>query len=261
MEPSSDFKWPDDPPGDWWEATGAALGLKPEHVRFAAVMWQLGPDSKANSLAARQSGVEGGPSQAFRVARSIGVRKLLAKAKEIEIGRRPPITEQEIDASVEDLIRSPDSRAKQVGIELYHKRQDRSARSRSDGLPSDPAEIVRELLAVMGIEGTVSAAEMWFTATNDLPSCPHFSLIGPILCRRYPDLWRRYREPLASRAEFFKSDREQGFLDRFDACGALPQPSAAEFAAAVGKAAVRRGNGAAPPEPTDQAEASANAAA
>ena len=117
----------------------------------------------------------------------------------------------------------------------------------------------------MGIEGVVSTCELWFTATNDLLGCPHFEVIAPVVYHRYPDLWRRYRAPIAGRVEFFKSDHEQGFLDRFDACGALPEPSPEEFAAAIGKAAVvkSRINGAAAaplPEQIEQTETAENAA-
>ena len=163
MEPASDFQWPDDPPQDWWEATGAALGMKPELVRFAAALLQLGgPEAKKNSVAMRLAGVAGGRTQAFRAARSVGVRRLLDEAEKVMLGKRPPITEAEIDRKVEDLIRSPDAGTVAKGIELRHRREDRTRaeRSRDDGT-SDPIESVRQLLVAGGIYSSPLVSEMW----------------------------------------------------------------------------------------------------
>jgi hypothetical protein len=255
MEPRSDFRWPADPAEDWWLLEGTELGLRLEYIKFAASKFGLGgQDSRKNTLACELAGIQATPSQAFRIARSVSVQKLLDRAKKIQAGKVPPLTDREIAQRIDLMVRSPDHRAAAVGIELLAKRE-AVARSRSDGLPSDPAELLHELLAVMGIEGVLSAAELWFTTTQDLLTCPNFELLAPIICRQFPDCWQRYRKPLLTRAEFFKSPREQGFLDRFDSAGAAPEPTDEQFRAAVGsKAAVHRGNGAAAPEQTDQVE-------
>jgi hypothetical protein len=142
--------------------------------------------------------------------------------------------------------------------------------SAGDELPSEPREVISLILADMGVEGVVSAAELWFTATNDLLGCPHFELIAPVIHGRFPDLWQRYRAPIAGRVEFFKgSEQEQHFLAAFDAAGLAPVPTDEQFRSAIGKAAkgiggsdtLLRVNGAAPPEQVDQVEASADAAA
>ena len=120
-----------------------------------------------------------------------------------------------------------------------------------DAGSSDPAGIIRQILADWGTEGTLSASELWFFASGgDLLTCPGFDLIAPIIFRKFPDCWQRYRAPLLKRVEHFKgSEREQAFLDRFDAAGAAPEPSETAFRALVmDKAAVHRGNGAAAPE-------------
>jgi hypothetical protein len=252
MEPASDFQWPDDPPQDWWEATGAALGMKPELVRFAAALLQLGgPEARKNSVAARLAGVAGGRTQAFRAARSVGVRRLLDEAEKVTLGKRPPITEAEIDRKVEDLIRSPDAGTVAKGIELRHRREDRERADRRsrDGEPADIAEITRQLLEISGREGAISACELWHTIATNLMDCPYFRLLAPIISHNHPGLWQRYRSPMAGRVEFFKgSEHEQRILAEFDAAGAAPEPTDEQFRAAIGKLAVHRGNGAAAPE-------------
>jgi hypothetical protein len=264
MEPSDDFKWPDDPEEAWWVTQGTAYGLKMEHVKFAAARFALGGDgSRKNSLAAQLAGLDNlTPSQSFRIARGVGVAKLLAEATRIRAGKQPRVSEADIDRRIDDMIKSPDHRAAGVGIELRAKRDERSARLRDDGA-TDAAGIVRQILADMGSEGVLSASEMWFYASGgNLLTCPGFELIAPVICRRFPDCWQRYRAPLLTRFEYFKNDYEQAFLDRFDAAGAAPEPTEPEFRA-VGrdsKAAkgvdstdtLPRGNGASPP--SDQVE-------
>jgi hypothetical protein len=120
------FQWPTDPPQDWFEAKGAALGLAPETVRFAAALHSLGgADAKKNSQAARLAGLDWDRVQAFRQARSVSVRKLLDEAKRLKAGNLPPLTEADIDREIDDLIRQPDALTKARGIELREKRKDR----------------------------------------------------------------------------------------------------------------------------------------
>jgi hypothetical protein len=55
---ANQFNWPTDPPQDWWEAKGAALGLDDSQVRFSAALFQLGgADSKKNTQASRLAGL------------------------------------------------------------------------------------------------------------------------------------------------------------------------------------------------------------
>jgi hypothetical protein len=256
MEPSDDFKWPDDPSADWWMVQGTVYGLKPEYIKFAAAKFQLGGHgSRQNSLAASLADIEATPSAAFRIARSVGVQKLLDEAKKIQAGKAPRVTDAEIDQRIDLMIKSPDHRAAGVGIELRAKRDERSVRLRDEG-SSDPAGIMRQILAEMGSEGVVSAAELWFYASGgNLLTCPGFELIAPVIFRRFPDCWQRYRAPFLTRLEYFKNDYERAFLDRFDAAGAAPEPSESAFRALVmDKGAVHRGKGAAGPEQTDQVE-------
>jgi hypothetical protein len=126
MDDTNAFQWPTDPPQDWFEAKGAALGLTPETIRFAAALHSLGgADSKKNTQAARIAGVAWDRVQAFRAARSVGVRALLDEAKRLKAGKLPPLTEEDIDREIDDLIRQPDALTKARGIELREKRKDR----------------------------------------------------------------------------------------------------------------------------------------
>jgi hypothetical protein len=243
MEPGSDFRWPADPAEDWWLLTGTELGLRIEHIRFCAAKFGLGgADSKKNSLACELAGIQATHSQAFRIARSVKVAKLLAEAKKIQAGKVPPLTDREISQRIDLMVRSPDHRAAAVGIELRHKR-DAIARARDDE-PADIGEITRQLLEISGREGAISACELWHTVATNLMDCPYFRLLAPIISHNHPGLWQRYRSPMAGRVEFFKgSEHEQRILAEFDAAGAQPEPTDAEFRAAIGKPAVHRGNG------------------
>ena len=95
MEPSDElldsFRWPTDPTADWWMLTGTELGLSLEYIKFAAAKSQLGGhDSRQNSMAAEMAGLSNlTPSQAFRIARSVGVQKLLDRAQKIAAGKAP----------------------------------------------------------------------------------------------------------------------------------------------------------------------------
>src|SRR5262249_35149355 len=120
---ANQFNWPTDPPQDWFEAKGAALGLAPETIRFAAALHSLGgADSKKNTQAARIAGLNWDRGVAFRCARSVGVRKLLDEAKRLKAGNLPPLSEADIDREIDDLIRQPDALTKARGIELREKR-------------------------------------------------------------------------------------------------------------------------------------------
>jgi len=122
----TDFQWPDAPwpSRDWWELTGAELGLSDELVKFAAALARLGgADSRNNSLAARLAGMSIGRTVAFRHARSVGVRKLLGKAEQIHSGKFRPLSEEEIERRLAEMIRSANDVAAAKAIELRDKRK------------------------------------------------------------------------------------------------------------------------------------------
>jgi hypothetical protein len=106
---ADEFQWPDDPPEDWWLVTGAGLNLAPETIRFAAALSRLGgAEAKKNTVASRLAGLSISRTQAFRLARSVGVSRLLMEAEKIRVGSRPAVTEAEIDRRIDDMILSPE---------------------------------------------------------------------------------------------------------------------------------------------------------
>src|SRR5262249_18987994 len=76
-----------------------------------------------NSLAARLAGMNIGRTVAFRHARSVGVRKLLGKAEQIHSGKHKPLTEEEIERRLAEMIRSANDVAAAKAIELRDKRK------------------------------------------------------------------------------------------------------------------------------------------
>src|SRR5262249_36578270 len=75
------------------------------------------------SLAARLAGMSIGRTVAFRHARSVGVRKLLGKAEQIHSGKHRPLTEEEIERRLAEMIRSANDVAAAKAIELRDKRK------------------------------------------------------------------------------------------------------------------------------------------
>jgi hypothetical protein len=121
-ETETNFVWPTDPPEDWWRVKGASIGLDDDEIRFSAALFSLGgADSKKNSRAAQLAGLSWDRVQAFRKARSVSVRKLVNDAK--KRGKLPPLTDEDIDQEVDDLIRCPDALTKARGIEIREKRK------------------------------------------------------------------------------------------------------------------------------------------
>jgi hypothetical protein len=121
------FKWPDCPPyppPSWWELRGTELGLDSDQTRFAAALVTLGgPDSRSNSMAASLAGMSLSRTEAFRLARSVKVRKLINEAEETKKGERKPLTDDEIDARIDKMIASPNDLAAAKGIELRERRK------------------------------------------------------------------------------------------------------------------------------------------
>jgi hypothetical protein len=145
----SNFRFPDCPPyppPSWFELRGAELGLEPDQIRFAAALLMCGgPDSRNNTAASRLAGMALSRTEAFRLARSVKVRKLITEAEETKKGERKPLTEAEIDQRIEKMILSPNDLAAAKGIEIRDRRsatrEDRELAERQN----DPLEILAEI--------------------------------------------------------------------------------------------------------------------
>lgn len=139
------FRWPDCPPyppPSWWELRGTELGLDADQIRFAAALVTLGgPDSRSNSMAAQLAGMDLSRTAAFRLARSVKIRKLIDEAEETKKGERKPLTEAEIDQRIDKMIASPNDLAAAKGIELRDRRKAARKELSSDDLLRDRPDL------------------------------------------------------------------------------------------------------------------------
>jgi hypothetical protein len=210
---TAEFTWPSDPPADWWESEGAVRGLAPEQVRFAAALFLLGgPESRKNSVAAKLAGLNIGRTQAFRCARSVGVRKLLDEPNSAKAGKREPISEDEIDQIIERLIRSPDAAQAARGIELRERRKQAAAAAAQSEALREPQEIAREILTACPRSmapgfylGLILPGMRWHA--------PWIREFAPYLAAHYPAEWRACRASLAG--EFNQMSGECDRLERY----------------------------------------------
>jgi hypothetical protein len=142
------FKWPECPPwpaSDWFLVAGAELGLTVDQIRFAAALLNLGgPDSRNNSMAARLAGMELSRTEAYRMARSVKVRRLVDAADAIKTGKHKPISEEEINQRIDKMIRSQNDQWAARGIELHERRMERRRQEQASG-GTDIRQELREL--------------------------------------------------------------------------------------------------------------------
>jgi hypothetical protein len=190
---TDEFQWPDSPPRDWWEAEGASLRMSPENIRFAAAKHQLGGlDGKKNTVAMKLAGIEGGRTRAYRTARLTGVVTLLKRAAEIRTGKRPRVTEAEIDEKIDELIRSRDPQSISRGLELRLKRQ---AAASAVASPTTAEEVFCFLL---GGSDNLNWPPLWGGEYALLRVVAAWALLGPMyvkefgphIVRAFPDVAR-----------------------------------------------------------------------
>jgi hypothetical protein len=210
----SSFQWPSSPPypvPDWFKVTGAELGLEPDQIRFAAALINCGgADSRNNSVAARAAGLELSRTSAFRLARSVKVRKLINAAEEVKAGRRKPLTEDQIDERVDRMCMSPNDRDAAVGIKL---RDDRTAsRLRVEAQQEvSLEETLARLIASVPIQGAGAFLAMatFHEGAGNLINFPFLTLCAPVVATNFPADWARWREAASS--------QWHAFLDRMAA--------------------------------------------
>jgi hypothetical protein len=232
MDNTDNFRWPDCPPyphADWWKITGAELGLDEAKVRFAAAMITLGGvGNKNNSAAARLAGMEISRTDAFRLARSVKVRKLVDAAEEIKTGKRRPLSEDEIDARIDKMCMSPIDRDAAIGIKLRDDR--RSARLQAENREESLAESLAGLIAAVP-ESAVGAflAASSVNSAGTIMGFPFLRECGPVLAKTYPAEWAAWR------AKATAAGREHQWCGEFlDQMAAGPLLEGDDLAAAVG---------------------------
>jgi hypothetical protein len=205
---SSNFRWPDCPPYphvDWFKITGAELGLDEFKIRFAAAIITLGgAGNRNNSAAARLAGMELNRTEAFRLARSVKVRKLVDAAEEIKTGKRRPLSEDEIDARIDKMCMSPIDRDAAIGIKLRDDRKSARLRAETDE-PSLPEQFAL-LIATLPMSGLGAALAMgtYFNKVGDIFNFPFLELCAPIVHQNFPTEWQRFRNSVdrADMAEY-----------------------------------------------------------
>jgi hypothetical protein len=197
MDNADNFRWPDCPPYphvDWFKVTGAELGLDESKIRFAAAMITLGgADNRNNSAAARLAGMDLNRTEAFRLARSVKIRKLVDAAEEIKSGKRRPLTEDEIDARIDKMCMSPIDRDAAIGIKLRDDRKATRLQAESD----EPTlqEAFATAIAALPMSGLGAAFAMgtYFDKVGDIFNFPFLELCAPIVHQNFPTEWARFR--------------------------------------------------------------------
>jgi hypothetical protein len=217
MDDTNDsFRWPDSPPyppQSWFEMRGAELELEPAQIRFAvALLLCGGPDSRNNTIAARTAGLDLDRTQAFRLARSVKVRKLINEAEQTRKGERRPLTEDEIDGRIDRMIASPHDLAAAKGIELRDKRKtQREERERAvehEHLPH--GELHRRLIcAIPARLGPALGLGHYFEDHGNLTSFPWIKQVAPFVAQTFPTEWNRWRDK--------HDESEKAILDTFAA--------------------------------------------
>lgn len=260
------FSW--DPLGEpWWRAAAEACDHKPteEQLRFAVGRH----DGLTAADAAKRAGYVGDGQRirqaGSRAAQSTSVQELMAYVfaeTGVGDGDEGVVTGNEARRILSRIARKGDNNARIKSLEALAKlsKDELAARSKDEG-PSDPVETTRQLFACTGLFGAVMVSEMWFNSVGDVARAPHFELFAPVVARRFPELWSKYREPILKRAECFRGDEhERRYLEIFDAAGAGPELTDEQFRAALGTVVPPRVNGAAVvPEQIEQMGAAENA--
>jgi len=198
MDTTNDtFRWPDSPPyptSDWFQLTGAELGLEPDQIKFAAALITLGgPDSKNNTVAARTAGMDLNRVQAFRLARSVKIRKLIDNAEQIKQGKRKPLSEEEIDARVDKMCMSPNDRDAATGIKLRDDRK--AARLRADEQEESLEQQLASVITSVPESGCGAflAMSTFRSKTGNLINYPFLAETLPIVARYFPGEWQLWR--------------------------------------------------------------------
>jgi hypothetical protein len=214
---ADNFRWPDCPPyphSDWFRLSGAELGLDPGQIKFAAALITLGGiDCKQNSKAAVLAGLEMSRTDAFRLARSVKIRKLVTAAEDIKTGKREPLTEAQIDERVDRMCMSPNDRDAAVGIKL---RDDRTAsRLRVEAQQEISLdESLARLVACIPIQGAGACLAMatFHESRGNILNFPFLALCAPVVANNFPADWARWREAEGSQWREFLDKMAAGPL-------------------------------------------------
>jgi hypothetical protein len=134
---------------------------------------------------------------AFRLARSVKVRKLLNEVEETKTGKRKPLTEEQIDERIDKMCMSPNDQAAATGIKLREERKARrEERERAESFePLPPGELERKLIcAIPARHGAGMALGHWFNAHGEIAKFPFLKEVAPLVARAWASEWTRWRD-------------------------------------------------------------------
>jgi hypothetical protein len=213
---ADEFQWPE-PGRDEWEVEGVELGMDPDVVKFCAAVQQMGglaavSDGRfSNTAAARMAGLDWDRGKAFKTLQGKNVRTLLRWAAEYkDMGRPPPLTEEEIEDKLAKMIRSGDFMAVSRALDLREKRLARAREERLEAaLDAAPEPIVtlddifahccstEAILLLYGEMmlrgGTVPGNKIGIGVDCHSPA---MRLMVPKFKQQLPELWPKYRADL-----------------------------------------------------------------
>jgi hypothetical protein len=152
-----------------------------------------GADNRNNTAAARLAGMDLNRTEAFRLARSVKIRKLVDAAEEIKSGKRRPLSEDEIDARIDKMCMSPIDRDATIGIKLRDDRRHARLQAEVDE-PTLPEQFAL-LIAALPVSGLGAAFAMgtYFDKVGDIFNFPFLELCAPIVHQNFPTEWARFR--------------------------------------------------------------------
>jgi hypothetical protein len=209
---------------------GEAAGCTELQLRFGMSRFR----GASQTAAAREAGYEGSGDSLRRAGyaayRSTGVQAFLELAA-VAMPDSVAISAREIDAKIAKLIRSTDSNVSLKAMALHADREAAQKEAAAAGETDEYRNAVDECFKQEGIYAAPAVARGW---KDFVLAAPYFELYASFLKRRFPELWEKYRESIARRAECFKhSAEERGYLKTFDELGDRPELTDEQFMAAI----------------------------
>ena len=235
----------------WWRDAKEACTHKPSDLQLRFAVGRH--DGLSATDAARRAGYAGDGESiraaGSRAAKSTAVQEVLAFAfAETGTGDDGLVKGGEAKRILSRIARTGDNNARIKALESLAKieRDDRDAKDRQETSGGgDPIKTLENILVECGLCAAPIVAEMMYGVRGCVTAAPHFKIFAPFIRRRFPELWAKYRSPVADRADCFKSEAELRYLADFDAAGEGPELTDMEFRAAIGGGHAERGNGAA----------------
>src|SRR5262249_31669083 len=143
--------------------------------------------------------------QGYRVLRSTAVSNLLALAASETGGAAGGITDEEIDATLARMIRSPDPAIGLRAIETREKRLGGQQATRAAAAQEPSLEdAMKEAIESAPVFGAAFLAEMFLTQHTGLPlGSAAFCQAAKDIARRFPDIWQSWKQIHPGHDEFF----------------------------------------------------------